>query len=162
MASVIFSPNFSSASCFNFFKTIAEISAGLNHLSAIFISIPPSLDSLISYGSNFLSFLRSSSENFLPISLFTENRVFSGFVICCLLAITPTNLSPDFVVATIDGVVLAPSLFSIIFGSPLETTAIAENVVPKSIPNILLIILYIPSQFSFKKLRRNLINFLFY
>ena len=36
----------------------------------------------------------------------------------------------------LDGVVRAPSLFSIIFASPPSTTAMAELVVPKSIPNI--------------------------
>jgi hypothetical protein len=40
------------------------------------------------------------------------------------------------VVATIDGVVRAPSAFSMIFGALPSITAIAENVVPKSIPNI--------------------------
>ncbi len=37
---------------------------------------------------------------------------------------------------TIDGVVLAPSLFSTILGSPASIKAIAEKVVPKSIPRI--------------------------
>ena len=55
IASVIFSPSFSSASCLSFLKTIAEISGGLYHFSPIFTSTLPSEASLISYGSNFLS-----------------------------------------------------------------------------------------------------------
>src|SRR3989338_4987255 len=38
--------------------------------------------------------------------------------------------------AITEGVVLAPSLFSIIFGSPPSMTAISESVVPRSIPTI--------------------------
>ena len=40
----------------------------------------------------------------------------SGFVIACLLALSPTNLSPFLVNATTDGVVLTPSAFAIIVG----------------------------------------------
>ena len=56
-------------------------------------------------------------------------------MIDCLFAVSPTNLSLDFVFkATTEGVVLFPSLFSITEGSPESITAIAELVVPKSIP----------------------------
>ena len=61
--------------------------------------------------------------------------MFSGFVIDCLFAVSPTNLSLDCTfTATTDGVVLLPSLFSTTAGSPDSITAIAELVVPKSIP----------------------------
>src|SRR6056300_1547772 len=61
------------------------------------------------------------------------NSVFSGFVTACLLAGWPTNLSLS-VIPTIDGVVLAPSLFSMIFGALPSITETHELVVPKSIP----------------------------
>ncbi|MBT9151718.1 MAG: hypothetical protein DDT40_01914 [candidate division WS2 bacterium] len=65
-----------------------------------------------------------------------EKIVFLGLVICCRRAIMPTNLSPLLVNATTEGMVLPPSLLSMIFGSPAWTAAIAEKVVPRSIPNI--------------------------
>jgi len=68
---------------------------------------------------------------------FIPKIVFCGLVTACLFAISPTRFSFAFDSATIEGVVLAPSAFSTIVGSPPSTTAIAEFVVPKSIPNIL-------------------------
>ena len=50
-----------------------------------------------------------------------------------------------FVNATTDGVVLPPSLLGITVLSPPSITAMHEFVVPKSIPNILLILLFFPS-----------------
>jgi hypothetical protein len=47
-----------------------------------------------------------------------------------------------FEIATIEGVVRAPSLFSTMTGSPASMIAIAELVVPKSIPNIFAIVFY--------------------
>ena len=46
----------------------------------------------------------------------TKKTVFLGLVTDCLLAKRPTNLSPVFEIATIEGNVLDPSAFSIIFG----------------------------------------------
>ena len=65
-----------------------------------------------------------------------EKSVFRGLTTACLLAKSPANLSLFFETATIEGVVLLPSLFSIIFGEPPSVIAIAELVVPKSIPKI--------------------------
>ena len=65
--------------------------------------------------------------------------VLLAFVTACLLAGKPTKRSPDLDMATIEGVVRLPSLFSKIFGCPPSIMAKAELVVPKSIPNILLI-----------------------
>jgi len=53
------------------------------------------------------------------------------------LADAPTSLSPFFASAVIEGVVRAPSLFSITFGCPPSITDIQEFVVPRSIPSIL-------------------------
>ncbi len=66
--------------------------------------------------------------------------VFVGFVTACRLAICPTKRSFVFEIATIDGVVRAPSLFSTMVGSPASMMAIAELVVPRSIPSIFAII----------------------
>ena len=75
-----------------------------------------------------------SSAKFLPINRLMANKVFSGFVTACLLAAWPTSFSFDSVKATIDGVVLPPSEFSITFVSFPSIIATQEFVVPKSIP----------------------------
>jgi len=56
-----------------------------------------------------------------------------SFVIICLLAGSPIFLSPLLSNATIDGVVLLPSLFVITIGCPPSMTATHELVVPKSL-----------------------------
>src|SRR5882757_4830127 len=60
--------------------------------------------------------------------------VFSGFVTLCCFAGCPTSTSPLSVNATIEGVVRAPSAFSITFGALPSITATQELVVPRSIP----------------------------
>src|SRR5579883_1273788 len=60
--------------------------------------------------------------------------VCSGFVTAWRFAICPTNRSPLFVIATIEGVSRAPSAFSKTVGSPASITATTEFVVPRSIP----------------------------
>src|SRR5436305_11800063 len=66
-----------------------------------------------------------------------EKTVLAGFVTAWRFAAWPTSRSPFFEKATIDGVVLAPSLFSKTTGSPPSITAMQELVVPKSIPKTL-------------------------
>ncbi|CAA6657261.1 unnamed protein product [Spirodela intermedia] len=61
----------------------------------------------------------STSNIFLPMNLFTEKKVFSGFTTACLFAICPTRRSPFFVNATTDGVVRCPSAFVTMVGFPL-------------------------------------------
>jgi hypothetical protein len=68
-----------------------------------------------------------------------EYKVFSGLVTDWRLANCPTNRSPDLAIATTDGVVRIPSLFSNTFGWPPSIMAMQELVVPKSIPRTLLI-----------------------
>jgi hypothetical protein len=63
-----------------------------------------------------------------------EEMVLSGFVIACLLAVSPTRRSPPFVKPTTEGVVLLPSAFAMTTGDPPSSTATQELVVPKSIP----------------------------
>src|ERR1700730_10542260 len=60
--------------------------------------------------------------------------VFSGFVMLCRLAGCPTRTSPLSKNATTDGVVRAPSAFSIIFEVLPSITATQELVVPRSMP----------------------------
>src|SRR3989304_10289078 len=69
--------------------------------------------------------------------------VFAGLVTACRFAVTPTFRSPFFPTAVMEGVVRIPSAFSRTRGCPPSTTAIAEFVVPKSIPSILLMLLLI-------------------
>src|SRR5271169_6233985 len=67
-----------------------------------------------------------------------EYTVFSGLVIAWRLATWPTRRSPDFVIATTEGVVRAPSWLGMTTGSPPCMTETTELVVPKSMPMILL------------------------
>ena len=100
------------------------------------------------------------SVNFFPINLFTEFIVFWGFVIACLFAGSPTFLSPlpSSRKATIDGVVLFPSLLGITTGSLPSITETQEFVVPKSIPIILLIIYNFKFNLIYDKIYANAIT----
>src|SRR3977135_3417389 len=60
--------------------------------------------------------------------------VLSGLVMLCRLAVCPTRTSPLSVKATIDGVVRAPSKFSMTFALLPSITATHELVVPRSMP----------------------------
>src|SRR6478752_6286796 len=60
--------------------------------------------------------------------------VFSGLVTAWRLAGWPTRRSPSAVKATIEGVVRAPSAFSMTLGAAPSITATQELVVPRSIP----------------------------
>src|SRR5690606_18240513 len=105
---------------------------------------------------------RRSSDLFFPINLFTEEMVLAGLVIACLFAGSPTFLSPFPLSknATIEGVVLLPSLFCITTGSLPSITATQEFVVPKSIPIIFPIsfIFYSMICFQFLFLPHDVIN----
>ena len=82
-----------------------------------------------------MSFLTVGSSNLRPINLLTSKIVLSGLVTACLFADCPTSCSLS-VHATMLGVVLAPSLFSITFGTPFSIMARHELVVPKSMARI--------------------------
>ena len=82
---------------------------------------------------------REDSLYLFPIKRFIEDMVLVGFVTACLLAGSPTLISPPSTNAITDGVVLFPSAFGITVGSLPSITDTQELVVPKSIPIILLI-----------------------
>src|ERR1043165_2523294 len=65
-------------------------------------------------------------------------NVFSGLVTACRLAAWPTRRSPLSVKATIEGVVRAPSAFSMTLALDPSITATQELVVPRSLPITLL------------------------
>ena len=69
-----------------------------------------------------------------------DEIVFCGLVTAWRLATVPTSRSPLCVNATTDGVVRAPSAFSMTVGSPPSSTAIQLLVVPRSIPIVLPIV----------------------
>ncbi len=71
----------------------------------------------------------------------TELTVFSGFVTAWFFAALPTTRSPSLRKPSTEGVVRSPSAFTRISGSEPSMTAIAELVVPKSIPRIFAIFL---------------------
>src|ERR671931_2808281 len=71
-----------------------------------------------------------------------EKIVFCGFVTCWRLAGAPTSRWPSLVNATTDGVVRPPSAFGMTAGSPPSITAIAELVVPRSIPIVFAILVF--------------------
>ena len=68
--------------------------------------------------------------------------VLVGLVTACLLAGSPTLISPPSTKAMTDGVVRFPSALGITTGSFPYITETHELVVPKSIPIILLMIIY--------------------
>ena len=80
------------------------------------------------------SFCTCASSKRRPMSRLVAKSVFFGLVTACRLAGVPTSFWPSSVKATIDGVVRAPSAFSITFAWPPSITATHEFVVPRSIP----------------------------
>src|SRR6185295_4333057 len=81
-----------------------------------------------------MSFLVMGSLNGRPIRRLMAEKVLLGLVIACRLADWPTSRSPSSVKATTDGVVRAPSEFSITLTSEPSMMATHEFVVPRSMP----------------------------
>jgi len=84
-----------------------------------------------------MSFCTSFSVNLRPIRRLTAYSVLRGFVTAWRLALAPTRISPSSWYATIEGVVRAPSLFSMTRVVLPSMTATHELVVPRSMPMIL-------------------------
>ena len=74
---------------------------------------------------------------------FTLETVFSGLVTAWFLAALPTTRSPSLRKPTTEGVVRSPSALTRISGSEPSMTAMAELVVPKSMPMIFAIMLFL-------------------
>src|SRR6185503_12456547 len=89
---------------------------------------------VILYGTSSVSFLVIGSSKRRPIRRLTAKIVLSGLVTAWRLAGWPIRRSPSLVKATTDGVVRAPSAFSITLGFPPSITATQLLVVPRSIP----------------------------
>ncbi len=81
-----------------------------------------------------MSFLVMGSSKVRPIRRLMAKNVRSGLVTAWRLAGWPTSRSPSSVKATIEGVVRAPSAFSMTFGVAPSMTATQELVVPRSMP----------------------------
>jgi len=81
-----------------------------------------------------MSSCTSLSLNCLPMRRLKPKTVFVELTTACRLAGRPTNRSPCFVKATTDGVVRAPSAFSMTRAVFPSMTATQELVVPKSMP----------------------------
>ena len=156
-ASVTASPRYASASAFSFWRIIALISGGAYSLPSALTRTSPFGPSTTSYGTIFISSV--TSPNLRPMKRLIEKMVFCGFVTCWRFAGAPTSRWPSFVNATTDGVVRPPSAFGITVGSPPSSTAIAELVVPRSMPIVfaMLSISFVvrKSQSDGSKLRRN-------
>src|SRR5215211_6870583 len=133
------SPRYASASAFSFWRIIALISGGAYSLPPAFTRASPFGPGVTSKGTIFSSSLTSASLR--PMKRLIEKIVLSGFVTARRLAGAPTRRSPPSVNATTEGVVRAPSAFSITVGSPPSRTAMHELVVPRSIPMVLAIVL---------------------
>src|SRR5829696_5893169 len=78
-----------------------------------------------------------TSASLRPMKRLIEKTVFSGFVTAWRFATAPTRRSPPWANATTEGVVRAPSAFSITVGSLPSSTPMHEFVVPRSIPIVL-------------------------
>src|SRR5689334_1453659 len=81
-----------------------------------------------------MSFLVMGSSKRRPIRRLMAKKVYSGLVTACRLAGWPTRRSPSGAKATMDGVVRAPSAFSMTLGAEPSITATQELVVPRSMP----------------------------
>src|ERR1700722_9401885 len=90
-----------------------------------------------------MSFLVMGSSKRRPISRLIAKKVNSGLVTAWRLAGWPLRSSPAGAKATMEGVVRAPSAFSITLGADPSITATQELVVPRSMP-ITLAMLYCP------------------
>src|ERR1044071_138895 len=87
-----------------------------------------------------MSFLVMGSSKRRPIRRLMAKKVYSGLVTPWPLAGWPTRRSPCGVKATMDGVVRAPSAFSMTLGAEPSITATQELVVPRSMPITLAIL----------------------
>jgi hypothetical protein len=148
-ASVIFSPSFASASALSLPRIIAEISSGRYHLSPILTSMPPfscllhlERHDALSFWTPLVEAVADEALDLIDGVLRVRDRLALREGADDALAVLPDR---D------DGGrrALRPSAFSRTRGSPPSTIAIAELVVPKSIPRIFAIAVTVPSSSLF-------------
>src|SRR5438270_9370419 len=116
----------------------ALICEGAYFLPRLSTQASPLSPGMILYGTRSMSRLTIGSSKRRPTSRLIAKNVFSGLVTAWRFAACPTRRSPDSVNATIEGVVRAPSAFSMTFAVDPSITATQELVVPRSIPITLL------------------------
>src|SRR6056297_2185343 len=132
-ACVTSSPRYDSAVSFILPRMKAEIWLGLYFSPLASTQASPLPPSMTLNGMFFLSLARSASSARRPIRRLTPKIVFSGLVTAWRFAGWPTRRSSS-VKATIEGVVRAPSEFSITRAWLPSMIATQELVVPRSIP----------------------------
>src|ERR1700722_5576340 len=133
-ASATVVPRWDSAVSFILVRINALIWLGLYFLPLTSTQASPFGPGTIWSRSTPLSFCVIGSSYRRPIRLLIAKIVFSGLVMLCRFAVWPTRISPESVKATIDGVVRAPSEFSMTVALLPSITATHEFVVPRSIP----------------------------
>src|SRR5690242_9994258 len=101
-----------------------------------------------------MSFLVMGSSKRRPIRRLMAKKVYSGLVTPWRLAGWPTRRSPSGVKPTMDGVVRAPSAFSITLGAEPSMTATQLLVVPRSMPMTLAMSYFLLSGMESWPLRR--------
>src|SRR5438874_8035855 len=116
----------------------ALICEGAYFLPRLSTQASPLSPGMILYATRSMSRLTSGSSKRRPTSRLIAKNVFSGLVTGWRFAAWPTRRSPDSVNATIEGVVRAPSAFSMTLAVEPSITATQELVVPRSIPITLL------------------------
>mmetsp|Transcript_21761 Transcript_21761/g.68166 ORF Transcript_21761/g.68166 Transcript_21761/m.68166 type:complete len:528 (+) Transcript_21761:810-2393(+) len=129
-------PRKPSAVSFILLSTMEPTWLGLSFVPSL-ISTQASADEsalTILYGTSPFTATTSASSNLRPISRFVAYSVLSGFVTAWRLACCPTSRDPSSLNATMLGVVLAPSAFSITRAFLPSMIATQLFVVPRSIP----------------------------
>src|SRR6266550_5076726 len=132
------SPRYASAVSFIFCRMNALIWDGAYFLPRLSTQASPLSPVMILYGTRSMSFFTIGSVKRRPIRRLIAKNVFSGLVTAWRFAAWPTRRSPDSVNATIEGVVRAPSAFSMTLAVEPSITATQELVVPRSMPITLL------------------------
>src|SRR5271157_3789694 len=127
-------PRWASDVSFIFCRMKAEICDGEYCLPSAATQASPLAARMILYGTSPMSFLVMGSSNERPMRRLMAKKVRSGLVTAWRLAGWPTRRSPSSVNATIEGVVRAPSEFSMTLGVAPSMTATHELVVPRSMP----------------------------
>src|SRR5215471_3496163 len=129
-------------------RTWADTSGGAIFLPRTSTQASPFCAWMILYGTSLIAFCTSASLNRRPISRLTAYKVFLGLVTAWRFAGAPTSTSLSSVYATIEGVVREPSEFSMTLGVPFSMIATHELVVPRSMPMIFAIYVFLAREIT--------------